>query len=75
MKLDRIVCWTGTVITIIGAALISINLYPIGPIVAEIGSFIFIIWALMIHDRAMIAVNVSLFTIYGAGMLLKLGLI
>ena len=64
--------WTATAVTLIGALLASVNIYPLSAIVLNSGAFLFLIWAVLIRDRAMITVNAGLLAIYTVGLLYKL---
>ena len=71
-NLAHYIKWTATVVTLTGAVLASINIYPLCAIVLNLGSFLFLIWALLIRDRAMITVNFGLLAIYSTGLMIKL---
>jgi hypothetical protein len=64
--------WTATAVTLTGAVLASLNIYPACAVVLNLGSFLFLIWSILIRDRAMITVNAGLLTIYTVGLLVKL---
>jgi hypothetical protein len=64
--------WAATVITLTGAVFASLGVYPLSAIVLNTGSFLFLIWAILIRDRAMITVNAGLLSIYTGGLLYKL---
>jgi hypothetical protein len=64
--------WVATTVTLIGALLASVNIYPLSAIVLNSGAFLFLIWAVLIRDRAMITVNAGLLAIYTVGLLYKL---
>ena len=64
--------WTATTVTLTGAVLASLNIYPACAVVLNLGSFLFLIWSILIRDRAMITVNAGLLTIYTVGLLVKL---
>jgi hypothetical protein len=64
--------WAATVITLTGAVFASLGVYPLSAIVLNAGSFLFLIWAILIRDRAMITVNAGLLSIYTGGLLYKL---
>lgn len=68
---DR-VKWLATAITLAGAVLASLGIYPWSAIVLNVGSFTFLIWSIMIRDPAMITVNLGLLTIYTVGLSIKL---
>jgi len=64
--------WTATAITLAGAVFASLNIYPLSAITLNLGSATFLIWAVLIRDRAMITVNAGLLAIYTAGLAVKL---
>ena len=64
--------WIATTITLSGAVLASLNIYPASAMVLNTGSLIFLVWSLMIRDRAMITVNAGLLAIYSIGLTIKL---
>jgi hypothetical protein len=64
--------WTGTAITLAGAVFASLNIYPLSAITLNLGSATFLIWAVLIQDRAMITVNLGLLLIYSVGLAIKL---
>ena len=72
---DPITCllkWTGTVLTLIGAVLTSIDIQPYNVWLLNIGSAVFVVWAVRIRDGAMITVNLGLLTIYTIGVVIRL---
>ena len=60
--------WAGTVITLAGALCTSLRIDPLNVYLLNLGSFVFVIWALRIRDRAMITVNAGLLAIYVLGL-------
>ena len=64
--------WTATAVTLFGAVLASLNIYPYSAITLNSGAFLFLIWAILIRDSAMITVNAGLLTIYSVGLAIKL---
>ena len=64
--------WLGTAVVLVGAVLASLNIYPYSAFMLNLGSFIFLIWAILIRDRAMITVNAGLLIIYTTGLAIKL---
>lgn len=64
--------WTGTVLTLLGAILTSIDIQPYNVWLLNIGSAVFVWWACRIRDRAMITVNLGLLLIYSIGVIIRL---
>jgi hypothetical protein len=60
--------WAGTVITLAGALCTSLRVDPLNVYLLNLGSFVFVIWAFRIRDRAMITVNAGLLAIYILGL-------
>jgi hypothetical protein len=71
-KIATQIKWTATVITLTGAVFASLNIYPLSAVVLNLGSFTFLIWSILIRDRAMITVNSGLLIIYTVGLAIKL---
>jgi hypothetical protein len=64
--------WAGTFVTLIGAVLTTLAIDPINIYFLNIGSILFLIWAFLIKDKAMIAVNAGLLTIYIIGVTIRM---
>ena len=64
--------WLATAVTLAGAVFASLNIYPLSAITLNLGSATFLIWAVLIRDRAMITVNLGLLLIYTVGLAIKL---
>ena len=71
-KIATQIKWTATAITLTGAVFASLNIYPLSAVTLNLGSFTFLIWSILIRDRAMITVNAGLLTIYTVGLAIKL---
>jgi hypothetical protein len=56
------------VITLAGALCTSLRIDPLNVYLLNLGSFVFVIWAFRIRDRAMITVNAGLLAIYILGL-------
>lgn len=71
MRSDRLTVglkWAGTVITLAGALCTSLRIDPLNVYLLNLGSLVFVFWALRIRDRAMITVNAGLLGIYVLGL-------
>lgn len=64
--------WTATVLTLIGALLTSLAIDPVNVWFLNLGSILFVIWAVRIKDLAMITVNSGLLLIYTVGTIWRL---
>ena len=63
--------WAGTAVTLVGAVLASLGVYPYSAIMLNSGALIFLVWAILIREPAMIAVNAGLLAIYSLGLAYK----
>lgn len=71
MRGDRLTVglkWAGTVITLAGALCTSLRIDPLNVYLLNLGSLVFVFWALRIRDSAMITVNMGLLGIYVLGL-------
>ena len=71
-KLDFYLKWTATAFICIGALLISLNIYPVGPIVSLCGTAIWLVVSIMWKEKSLILVNGVVLIIYSVGLITKL---
>lgn len=64
--------WLATVITIAGAICTSVNLYPLGPALLNLGAFVWLIVSIMWREWSLIVINATLLLIYTVGLVVKL---
>lgn len=64
--------WAGTILTLAGAFLTSIDVQPWNVWLLNLGSAVFVWWAVRIRDGAMITVNLGLLLIYTIGTIIRL---
>jgi len=64
--------WLATFITIVGAVCTSINLYPLGPALLNLGALLWLIVAIKWREWSLIVINATLLAIYTIGLLVKL---
>lgn len=64
--------WLATFVTIIGAVCTSINMYPEGPILLNVGSFLWLIVSIIWKEWSLIVINAVLLLVYTGGLLVKL---
>jgi len=64
--------WLATVITIVGAVCTSINMYPLGPALLNLGAFVWLIVSIMWREWSLIVINATLLLIYTVGLVIKL---
>lgn len=66
--MNNILKWVATAITLIGAVLTSLNIYPLNVIAFNIGSVLWLIFAIRIKEPSLIVVNTGLLLVYIAGL-------
>jgi hypothetical protein len=64
--------WLATLITIIGAVCTSINIYPLGPALLNVGAFLWLIVSIAWREWSLIVINATLLAIYTTGLVAKL---
>ena len=64
--------WLATFVTIAGAICTSINIYPAGPALLNLGAFIWLIVSIMWREWSLIVINATLLVIYTVGLIIKL---
>ena len=68
LSFTRILAWTATGITLMGALCTSLRIDPLNVYLLNLGAILFLWWAVRIRDRAMITVNAGLLGIYILGL-------
>lgn len=66
--LNNILKWAATAITLIGAVLTSLNIYPLNVIAFNLGSVLWLIFAIRIKEPSLIVVNTGLLLVYVTGL-------
>jgi hypothetical protein len=64
--------WLATFVTILGAVATSVNMYPLGPALLNVGAFIWLIVSIMWSEWSLIVINATLLLIYTIGLVIKL---
>lgn len=64
--------WLATFVTIVGAVCTSINLYPLGPALLNLGALIWLMVAIAWREWSLIVINATLLAIYTIGLVIKL---
>ena len=67
MLLVNKIKWVATAVTLAGAVATAAMFDPLNIWLLNIGSLLFLIWAVMIKEKAMITVNSGLLLIYDFG--------
>ena len=68
MVSNRVLKWSATAVTIAGAILTSMNLFPWNVLAFNIGSVLWLAFAFRIKERSLIVVNAALLLIYMVGL-------
>ena len=71
-SLDWYLKWLATAVTIAGAVLTSLNYYPAGPALLNLGAAIWLWVAILWREWSLITINGTLLVIYSVGLLTKL---
>lgn len=71
-KIDFYLKWIATAITIVGAVFASINVYPAGPILLNLGALLWLIVSVIWREWSLIVINATLLIIYTVGLAIKL---
>lgn len=64
--------WLATFVTIAGAVCTSINIYPLGPFLLNVGAAIWLVVAIKWREWSLITINATLLLIYTVGLVAKL---
>lgn len=64
--------WIATLITLAGALSTALALDPLNIYLLNLGSILFLIWGILIKEKAMVAVNAGLLGIYAFGLMLRI---
>lgn len=71
-KADFYIKWLATAVTIVGAILTSLNYYPAGPSLLNLGAFLWLIVSVMWREWSLITINGAILLIYSVGLAIKL---
>ena len=71
-KLDFYLEWLATAVCIVGALFTSLNYYPLGPILLNVGTLIWLVVAIMWRKPSLIVINATILIIYTVGLIVKL---
>jgi hypothetical protein len=63
--------WLATFVTIVGAVCTSINLYPLGPALLNLGALLWLIVSIAWREWSLIVINATLLAIYTIGLVVK----
>lgn len=69
LQMNDFLKWTATAITILGAVLTSLNIYPLNVIAFNLGSVLWLIFAIRIKENSLVVVNAGMLLVYVFGLL------
>ena len=64
--------WTATVLTVVGAIAVTLDVAWWDVTVLTVASVVWIVWSLRIREWSLVTVNVFMITIYGYGVIDRL---
>jgi hypothetical protein len=64
--------WVATIVTIAGAIATALMIDPLNIWLLNLGAFLFLIWGVLIKEKAMIAVNAGLLLVYVGGIFYRM---
>lgn len=71
IKIANTFKWLGTLVTLMGALATALMVDPLNVYLLNLGAVLFLIWAFMIKEKAMIIVNAGLLLIYMIGLVVR----
>ena len=70
--MNNTIKWIATIVTLVGAILVSLDIQPWSVYMMNLGAFLFLVWAILVKEPALIVVNVGLLFIYTIGTIFRL---
>ncbi len=67
----NVIKWIATVVTLCGALATALMYDPLNIYLLNLGAVLFLVWGVMIKDKAMMTVNFGLLSIYVFGLFLR----
>ena len=64
--------WVATFVTLAGALATALAMDPLNVILLNVGSALFLVWGVLIKEKAIILVNLGLLAIYGFGIAIRI---
>jgi hypothetical protein len=68
MLKNDLIKWVATAVTLVGALSTSLDIHPLNIYILNLGSVIWLIWAIRVKENSLIAVNLGLLAIYAIGL-------
>lgn len=70
--MKNILKWVATAVTLLGASLVALDIQPWSVYMLNTGAFLFLVWGILIKEKAMIVVNFGLLAIYSIGTIIRM---
>jgi len=70
--INNILKWSGVFFICAGATLVTLDIQPYNVICLNMGTLFYTIYAIRVRDAALLVLNLFLFSIYGAGVLMRI---
>ena len=70
--INKILRWGGVLCIMLGATFVTLNLQPLNVIFLSLGTFMYLIYAWLTKDWALVVLNMFLFLIYIIGVLIRI---
>lgn len=70
--MNNTIKWIATIVTLVGAILVSLDIQPLSVYMMNLGAFLFLVWAILVKEPALVVVNVGLLFIYTIGTIFRL---
>jgi hypothetical protein len=72
MKMNVILEWTATAVTVLGALATALGYDPLNIYLLNIGSILWLIWAVRVKKLSLMIVNAGLLAVYAYGFVLRM---
>lgn len=70
--MKNITKWAATAVTLLGACLVALDIQPWSVYLLNTGALLFLIWGVLIKEKALIVVNLGLLIIYSIGTIIRM---
>ena len=72
MKMNVILEWTATAVTVLGALATALGYDPLNIYLLNVGSILWLIWAVRVKKLSLVIVNAGLLAVYAYGFVLRM---
>ena len=70
--MKNIAKWAATTVTLLGACLVALDIQPWSVYLLNTGALLFLIWGVLIKEKALIVVSLGLLIIYSIGTIIRM---